>query len=115
MSRLYIRQAGWPPSEEKFLWLWMMLEVHPMRNTTDIRPLVQFFADRLGRPEAETKSRLELGKLFGVRSDLVHNGTFPSDHKTVGQLLNKLEKCCVEAIRALLGYPYEGALDQYFR
>lgn len=115
MSKFFARAASTPPGEERFLWLWTMLEVFPMKNTTDIRPISEFLAGVTGRPAVEVKEKLQIGKLFGARSDLVHNGKLPYEGKGLAAMLNLLEAIDVTIIRVLGGMPYAGELDAYFQ
>ena len=73
-----------------------------------------YLAKVTGREEAEVKKALELGRLFGARCDLVHNGRLPYDHNLLGEILNKLEAVDVTVLRALGGLPYGGQLDNYY-
>ena len=74
MSRFFAKSLAYAPSEEKLLFLWTVLEIYPMTNTTDIRPISELLGKILGRTSEIVKEKLGIGRLFGVRSDLVHNG-----------------------------------------
>jgi hypothetical protein len=39
MSKLFARAIAIEPGEERFLWLWKVLEVFPMRDTSNIKPI----------------------------------------------------------------------------
>jgi hypothetical protein len=77
MSKLFARALATEPGEERFLWLWTVLEVFPMRDTSNIQPICDYLAKVTGRLPADIKSALDLGKLFGARSTLVHDGSLP--------------------------------------
>lgn len=111
MSKLFARAISTPPGEERFLWLWTVLEVFPMKNTSDIRPISEYLAGVTGRPVAEVKEKLFIGRLFGARSGLVHNGKLPYERHELAGVLNLLEAIAITVIRAAGGLPYNGELD----
>lgn len=114
MSRFYAKAVILNPSEEQFLFLWTVLEVYPMKNTTNIKPISEYLATILGKPATEVKEKLGIGRLFQVRSDLVHNGRLNIDPQDLGAVFSKLEEICLEVIRTLSGLPYGKTLDKYF-
>jgi hypothetical protein len=114
MSKLFSRALTIEPGEERFLWLWTVLEVFPMRDTSNIQPISDYLAQLTGRGATDIKSALELGKLFGARSTLVHDGRLPYGREALGEVLSKLEAIDVTVLRGLGGLPYGGQLDQYF-
>jgi hypothetical protein len=79
MSKLFTRAIAMQPGEERFLWLWTVLEVFPMKGTSDIRPVGDYLSHITGRPAPEVKEKLGIGRIFGARSDLVHDGKLPYD------------------------------------
>jgi hypothetical protein len=114
ISRFYSKALAAPPSEEVFLFLWTILEVFPMKATSDIRPIGEFLSKVTGRAASEVKTNLGIGRLFGMRSDLVHNGSLGVARKELGIITRKLEDICGVVIRQLVGLPYNGSLDSYF-
>lgn len=114
MSKLFSRALTIEPGEERFLWLWTVLEVFPMRDTSNIQPISDYLAQVTGRAAADVKRFLYLGNLFGARSDLVHDGKLAYGREVLGEVLNKLEAIDVTVLRALGGLPYAGQLDKYF-
>jgi hypothetical protein len=115
MSKLFARAIVVEPGEERFLWLWTVLEVFPMRNTSDIRPINEHLSLVTGHPAAEIKDRLDVGRLFGARSDLVHDGRLPYRRHDLGTVLKRLELIVVSILRSVGGLPYAGQLDEYLR
>lgn len=113
MSRFWAKALAFHPCEEKFILLWTILEIFPMKNTSNIKPLVECCAIILDKPQAYTKERLRLGKLYGYRCDLVHNGTFPTGIEQISEIFDKLEKIIFEIFRYMIGLPYSGSLDKY--
>jgi hypothetical protein len=114
MSRFFSRSIVVPPSEEKLLYLWTMLEIYPMKDTTDIKPISQYLSDRIGGLPAEIKDKLGIGRIFGIRSNLVHNGVLTLDISEMGEFFGRLEGICLEVLRGMSGVDYDGSLDKYF-
>ena len=48
MARFFKKSILLPPSEEKFLYLWTILEIFPMKDTANIRSISQFLSKRIG-------------------------------------------------------------------
>ena len=114
MSKLFSRALTIEPGEERFLWLWTVLEVFPMRDTSNIQPITDYLAQVTGRRAMDIKSALDLGRLFGARSGLVHDGRLPFGREVLGEVLGKLEAIDVTVLRGLGGLPYAGQLEKYF-
>ncbi len=114
MSRFFSKSVLVHPSEEKLLYLWTILEIFPMKNTTDIKPISEYLSNRIGRPSADLKEKLAIGRAFGVRSNLVHNGILTIDISEMGKFFEKLESICIEVLRGMSGIAYDGSLEKYF-
>jgi hypothetical protein len=114
MSKLFSRALTIEPGEERFLWLWTVLEVFPMRDTANIQPIADYVAQVTGRASADVKRALDVGRLFGARSELVHDGRLPYNREALGEVLNKLETLDLTILRAIGGLSYSGQLDKYF-
>jgi hypothetical protein len=114
MSRFYSKSILVQPSEEKLLYLWTILEIFPMKNTTNIQPISEYLAARINRSSTDVKERLAIGRASGVRSDLVHNGILNIDSLEMGKFFEKLESICIEVLRGMSGIEYDGALEKYF-
>jgi hypothetical protein len=114
MSRFFAKALIYEPSEEKLLFLWTVLEIYPMTDTTDIRPISQLLAQVVGRAPELVKDRLAIGRLCGLRSDLVHNGKLNLSREQLGEVVEKLENICVEVLRHISGEAYRGTLEKYF-
>lgn len=115
MSRFFYKSLLEKPGEEKFLWLWTIMEVYPMKDTTNIKPISELIANLTGHTSEYVKEKLSIGKLFGIRSNLVHNGYFDIDIKELGETITKLENIVTEILRYMCGYKYSGALDTYLK
>src|SRR5438093_5814529 len=60
MSKLFTRAQALEPGEERFLWLWTVLEVFPMKDTSNIQPISDYLAQVISRAAPEIKSKLEI-------------------------------------------------------
>jgi len=114
MSHFFVKSLPIPPSEEKFLYLWTMLEIFPMKDTTDIKPLCHYVANIVGRDSEVVKEQLGIGKLFGARSNLVHYGELTIPISELGEIMGKLESICIEVLRRMNDLEYSGSLEKYF-
>jgi len=113
MSRFYSRTLSQQPSEEKFILLWTILEIFPMKDTTDIKPIAEYLAPITGREPETIKAKLDIGRLYGSRCSLVHNGQFDIELKDMGIVFTKLENIIYEIMRAMTGLAYSGSLDRF--
>jgi hypothetical protein len=113
MSNLFARALLMETGAERFLWLWTVLEVFPMKETSDIRSVCDHLSSVTGRTATELKEKLRIGRLFGARSDLVHKGKLPYEGDELGSNLRKLETIDRVVIRSLGGLAYTGELDEF--
>jgi len=113
MSRFYSKSLPERPSEEKFLLLWTILEIFPMKATSNIRPISEYLASITGQQPEIVKEKLGIGRLYGHRCSLVHNGKLDIDIKEMGDTFIKLENIVYEVLRGMSGIPYSGSLDKY--
>lgn len=114
MARFFRKALLSPPCEEKLLYLWTILEIFPMKDTSNIKPIGQYLSKRLGRNAEIVKEKLGIGKLFGIRSDLVHDGFLNIEKTEMGEVFRKLETICVEVLKEMCGIDYENTLEEYF-
>jgi hypothetical protein len=113
MSRFYARSLLEKPNEEKFLWLWTVLEVYPMRDSSNIQPLVDCLARILNLSSIDAKNKLGLGRLYGTRCNLIHNGRFDIPPHDLGTFFDQLENTVLTVLRDFVGLPYNGSLDKF--
>ena len=122
MSRFYSKALQTDLlTEEKFIWLWTILEIFPMKNTTNIKPIIDYLSEIIDREATNVKDKLNIGKLYAVRCDLVHDGKFINEgldindmFKSYGGLFDKLENIVYEILRGMCGLEYSGSLEKYF-
>jgi hypothetical protein len=114
MSRFYTKSLSLKPSdkEEKLIYLWTVLEIYPMKNTTNIHPIKKQLASIIGLDISATDNRLHIGKLYGIRCNLVHNGKLDIKQSD-GDVLAKLNNIVYEVLRNMCGLPYSGSLDRF--
>lgn len=85
---------------DAFLKHWLALETLAMPDTTNIRPLEELLASHYGIGYADARERFNVRRLFGMRSDIVHNGDLR--HPDV-RLLVYVQALFMDALRATLG------------
>ncbi len=114
MSRFLAKSLLVSPGEEKFLYLWTMLEIFPMKDTSNIAPISDYVGTLVNRPPAEVKEKLGIGRLYGSRCTFVHDGRLDIPLSDLGLVFGRLELICIEVLRSLCGLPYSGSLENYF-
>lgn len=112
MARFYSRSLQFDPSEEKFLLLWTALEIYPMCGTSNISPLIKHLSTIAGQTYDAVKNRLGVGRLYGIRSKLVHDGMLPQEERHL--LFKRLELIVHAVMRSMCGLEYDRSLDGYF-
>lgn len=108
MARFFSKAIVLQPSEEKYILLWTILEIFPMKDTSNIRPISEYLGARLGRSAAEVKELLGIGRLCDTRNKLVHDGRLPISAENIGAEFALLENICLEVLRAVSGVAYAG-------
>lgn len=114
ISRFISKALTFKPSEEKFILLWTILEIYPMKDTTNIKPISVELAKIIGKSTEIVKKNLSIGELYGYRCALVHNGKFRIDIKDMGKVFTKLEEIIFVILKNIAGLPYSGILEKYF-
>lgn len=104
---------------DRFLSWYIALEVFPADGTGDVPGRVRDFIQHNFYPEilsSHVKERLDLGRLTGLRADIVHNGirTLGSGavRDTTGLML-KLQAVVRAMLRFQTGQPYDRSLDKW--
>lgn len=113
MSRFYLKALIERPSEEKFILLWTILEIFPMKDTTNIWPITEHLARITGLEANDIKVKLDIGRLYGSRCNLVHYGQFDISIKDMGIVFTKLENIVYEILRTMIGLTYSGSLNRF--
>jgi len=115
MSKFYSKALLYDPGEEKFLFLWTILEVFPMMGTAKYRPIADYLAPLIGRPAAEVADTLQVKGMHDLRSKLVHSGKFDLGHQEMAELIDKTEAIVHTVMRAMAGLEYDQSLETYFQ
>ena len=114
MSRFYAKSILVYPGEEKFLYLWTILEIFPMKDTSNIRAIHDYLGGYMNKDSALAKDKLGIGKLYSIRCNLVHDGRLDIPGREESETFQRLELICLQILRSLNGLPYSGALEMYF-
>jgi hypothetical protein len=113
MARFWTKAQSYDLSEEKFILLWTILEIYPMMDTTNIKPIYEVLSDILGLESGLIDEKLGIRQLYRQRCDLVHQGKFTTQAEEIIELFDKLENILYEIIRNLIDLPYNHSLDHY--
>ncbi len=66
---------------------WVALETLVMPNTTDLRPVNEVLKRVYGKPMAEIQATFGVGRVFGLRAQIVHHGAIvPIDERLLRYL-----------------------------
>jgi hypothetical protein len=80
---------------DAYLSMWIALEILVMRGATDVRPINEALATHYGITYREACSRFFVGKLFGIRSRIVHYGAVVDVNANVRFLMRALFYDCL--------------------
>lgn len=92
-----------------FLTYWIAIEALAMPETSDIRPLNEALGRVYGVDSAMAKVSLHIGKLYGIRGQIVHNGKRAQFDRVV---LDYLEALYVDILFSELRLPSERRAQQ---
>jgi hypothetical protein len=115
MGKQYARALQAENDEERFLALWIVLEVHPMRATDKIIPIVKMIEKVTGFPYKECEAKMMVNKLRRTRADIVHDGGMLFGDGVMGELFAKLDLLAITAIRDLIGMEQPSDLQNHIR
>ena len=87
---------------DAFLKYWIAMETVGMPDTTNIRPLNESLAAAYGITFEEARDSFAVGRLFGLRSRIVHDGLIMPIY---GQLLKYTEAIYIDILHHHLGLP----------
>ena len=80
---------------DAFLNIWFALEVLAMPDTANIKPLNTILAKIYGKSYEDAVAFFKIGRLAGLRADIVHNGAMRSIHQ---QLTNYMRAIFVDVL-----------------
>ena len=121
MSRWYRKATETDNPIDRFLFLYMSLEVFPARGTADVPRHVTALLHRSAFSELSpgvVKDRLGLGRLAGMRARIVHDGkvVIPNAERLAFDAgLRILEGVAHECLNLLANRQYTGQLDRWVR
>lgn len=91
-----------------FLKYWIALEALGMSEANNVKPLKESLSRSYKIPADRAEARYGVGRIFGFRSGIVHQGLAPSIH---GGLLDYLEALYRDVLFERLGLTCEGAAE----
>ncbi len=103
MSKQITRALQSESYEERFLAFFFVLEIHPMRNTSNVTPITKMVERITGYPFKECEEKLPIKAIRRIRADIVHDGGMKFQQGIHGELFVKLEVLALAAIRDLIG------------
>lgn len=121
MSRWYRRARETLNRVDKFLFLYVAIEVFPASGRSDVSEAVRDFLVQRVFPDLdppEIKARLMLGPITGLRAEIVHDGKSSigaDEQKAFSEKLERLEAVARECMGLLAGRSYGGSLDKWVR
>jgi len=97
---------------DKFLAFWICFEILTMEGTTNVGKAKHYIRTTLYPDKSidEIDTALEIGKFFGIRSKIMHQGDLDLKPDRVA----KLQEITEEVLRAHLSLKKSGKLDKYF-
>jgi hypothetical protein len=75
-SRWFVKGTA-AEGHDAFISFWVALETLSMPDGTNVRPAVQKLAELYGIDQDEARTMFELGRLQGLRSEILHQGRAP--------------------------------------
>ena len=110
LSLQWFAEAQHSSDEQALLRYWFAIETLAMPDTTNIRPANQLLASAYGMTEQEAQREIELGRLYGLRSDIAHGGLRSA---LDSRLLRFAAAVYTDLLEATLGLPCRRrAIDQ---
>ena len=104
----WFHQALYGGGVDSFLRYWIAVEAVSPMTSSDIAPLVGALAHGYGIAVGDVKARYGIGRIYGFRGRIVHQGARGPVH---GRLLDYLGALFVELLRIGLGLPVARSLD----
>ena len=102
LSLTWFKEAHSSFDENAFLRYWLAIETLAMPNTTNIASVNTILAQAYGVSIQQIQQDIELGRLFSLRGDIVHNGF----RTTIDpRLLNYIAAVYEDLLEATLGLP----------
>ena len=96
----WLHMAAFDSGVNAFLKGWLAIETLGMPDTTNVRPIQESLGRCYGLTRNEAEARFRIGRLYGLRSDIVHKGALSPVHV---QLLDYQRAIFIDVFRELLG------------
>ena len=97
---------------DSLLKYWISIETLAMPDTTNIKVINEILSSAYKRTLDEVRDLFEVGRLFGLRSSIVHEGF----NVPIGWLLLKyLEALYVDILFGILGLPCESRAEEIIK
>jgi hypothetical protein len=93
---------------DAFINQWVALEALGMSDENNIRPLEEILSRAYAISWADARARFQVGRLFGFRARIVHQGMIPSIHSNLLEYMRALYK---DVLWETLGFPCERATE----
>jgi hypothetical protein len=104
LSLRWFEAATYDLDLDAFLKYWIALEILSMSSTTDIRPIKEYLAKAYNISMEEVGETFHIGRLYGLRSRIVHEGFNPVISI---YLLDYISKLYTDVLSQIIGSPFE--------
>jgi len=115
MSKFYNKSLLYDPGEEKFLFLWTILEVFPMEGSTSYSRVNEYLSHIIGLDKEIIRNKLNIADIYRIRSKLVHAGKFTLTFNEISELISKVESIVRVVMRDMAGFSYDDSLKEYLK
>jgi len=109
LSLRWYSEAHHAAGVDSFLKLWVATEALGMSDRDNVRPIVEALARSYGIAFHDARDKFHLGRLFGYRSRIVHQGQIRPIHSL---LLDYLASIYQDVLYERLGLPAEGFAER---
>lgn len=109
LSLRWFENALYDMGVDAFLKYWIAIETLGMPDTSDIRPLNELPSAAYSVSSDDVKHLFKIGRIFGLRSRIVHDGQIIPFHAQLGRYVEALY---VDLLLAILDLPSERRLER---
>lgn len=118
IAPIYAQSASLEPSFQKFLYLWIILEIYPMmgdpeKKQNNANQVSKYIASIAKLNTEDVHNLLCVQELYNKRNHAVHAGVFDFTNSQRVEAVNLLETIVNTIIRNTVGLAYDGSLDEY--
>lgn len=102
-------------TEDKFVYYWTVLEILVQGHRPMVRLFLQYLAANIlvGQSAADINSALGIGRMYGTRGNLYHQGKLEWDNRERSEKFKLLRELCSEVLRHELGLPLARSLEPH--